>query len=117
MSDPFKKQDEDQPYGELFTEEPYKDCVEVSTVEEATRELCQSRKENVLAMLEALGGEEQELLTEKSQLLNMEETLRQKIIEEIEIKRNRIELLKQEIPELKQRCEVLAKALDIPVQK
>jgi predicted RNase H-like nuclease (RuvC/YqgF family) len=73
--------------------------------------------ENILSTLKALGGEERTLLAEKSQLVNMEETLKQKILDEIEIKRHRIENLKYEIPELKQRCEALAKALDIPVQK
>ena len=73
--------------------------------------------ENILSMLETLGDEEQELLSEKSQLENMEETLKQKILDEIEVKRHRIENLKYEIPELKQRCEALAKVLNIPVQK
>jgi predicted RNase H-like nuclease (RuvC/YqgF family) len=77
----------------------------------------ESTEENILSMLEALGGEEKQLLAEKTQLLNMEETLRQKIQDEIEIKRNRIENLKYEIPELRQRCETLAKVLNIPVQK
>jgi hypothetical protein len=68
-------------------------------------------------MLEALGGEERTLIAEKSQLLTMEETLRQRIKDEIEVKRHRIENLKYEIPELRQRCEALAKALDIPIQR
>jgi predicted RNase H-like nuclease (RuvC/YqgF family) len=68
-------------------------------------------------MLEELGGEEQVLLAERAQLVNTEETLRQKVREEINIRRSKIENLKHEIPELKQRCETLAKALDMPVQK
>ena len=68
-------------------------------------------------MLEELGGEEQVLLAERAQLVNTEETLRQKVREEINIRRSKIENLKHEIPELKQRCEALAKALDMPVQK
>jgi predicted RNase H-like nuclease (RuvC/YqgF family) len=68
-------------------------------------------------MLEELGGEEQALLAERTQLVNMETTLRQRIREEIKIRRSKIENLKHEIPELKQRCEALARALDIPVQK
>ena len=66
-------------------------------------------------MLEELGGEEQVLLAERAQLVNTEETLRQKVREEINIRRSKIENLKHEIPELKQRCEALAKALDMPV--
>ena len=72
---------------------------------------------NVFSTLETLEEEERELLAEKSQLENMEETLKQKILDEIEVKRHRIENLKYEIPELKQRCEALAKVLNIPVQK
>jgi seryl-tRNA synthetase len=74
-------------------------------------------EENLLTLLEALYGEERSLLAEKAQLLNMEETLAQRIKGEIEAKRQRIDALKNEIPDLKQRCENLAKALDIQVQK
>jgi hypothetical protein len=131
--DIFKKLDEDQNNGELNPEEPCENIEEKITVEEKTteeniaeenakeelniQEPYQSEEEKILSMLEALGGEEQALLAEKSQLVNMEETLRHRVREEIEIKRHRIENLKHEIPELKQRCEVLAKALDIPVQR
>ena len=90
---------------------------EENSEEGATEKLFENKEADMLSMLEALGGEERTLIAEKSQLLNMEETLKQRIIEEIEIKRHRIENLKYEIPELKQRCEALAKALDIPVQK
>jgi len=128
MFDIFKKLDEDQNNGELNAEEPSENVEEKITVEENvkeespseepdTQEPYQTEEEKILSMLEALGGEEQALLAEKSQLVNMEETLRYRIREEIEIKRHRIENLKHEIPELKQRCEVLAKALNIPVQK
>jgi predicted RNase H-like nuclease (RuvC/YqgF family) len=85
--------------------------------ENSTQVIFESTEENILSKLEALGGEEQKLLAEKTQLLNMEETLKQKIQAEIEIKKHRIENLKYEIPELKQRCEALAKVLNIPVQK
>ena len=134
MFDIFKKLDEDQNNGELNPEEPVENVEEKITVEGSiaaeenvaeenvkeelnTQEPYQSEEEKILSMLEALGGEEQALLAEKVQLVNMEETLRHKVREEIEIKRHRIENLKHEIPELKQRCEVLAKALNIPVQK
>jgi predicted RNase H-like nuclease (RuvC/YqgF family) len=138
MFDIFKKLDEDQNNGEPSAEEPSaeepsaeepsenveeKIAVEENIKEESpseelnTQEPYQTEEEKILSMLEALGGEEQALLAEKSQLVNMEETLRYRIREEIEIKRHRIENLKHEIPELKQRCEVLAKALNIPIQK
>ena len=70
-----------------------------------------------LSTLETLRAEERSLLTEKSQLIDMEKTLRQKIKVEIEMKRRRIEALKNEIPELQRQCELLAKALDITVRK
>jgi predicted RNase H-like nuclease (RuvC/YqgF family) len=84
---------------------------------ELTVEPCENTEKDYLSKLEALDGEERALLAEKAQLLNMEETLKQKIRDEIEAKKHKIENLKNEIPELKQRCEALAKVLDIPVQK
>jgi predicted RNase H-like nuclease (RuvC/YqgF family) len=84
---------------------------------ELTVEPCENTEKDYLSKLEALDGEERALLAEKAQLLNMEETLKQRIRDEIEAKKHRIENLKNEIPELKQRCEALAKVLDIPVQK
>ena len=96
----FKKIEEEQQKAEMINTEP-----------------CENREENLLTLMETLGGEEQALLEEKAQLANMEEQLQLKIREEIEAKKHRIEDLKYEIPELKQRCEALAKALDIQVQK
>ena len=75
------------------------------------------REENVLSMLKALEEEESSLMQEKSQLVDMEEMLRLKAREEIEAKKRRIDELKNEIPELKQRCENLAKMLDTQVQE
>jgi predicted RNase H-like nuclease (RuvC/YqgF family) len=110
--DVFKKPNEEQ-----NTAEPCENIEENQSEEMNTQEPFENTEENDLSTLEALGGEERSLLAEKSQLLNMEKTLKQRIRDEIEIKRHRIENLKYEIPELKQRCEALAKALDIPVQK
>jgi phosphopantetheine adenylyltransferase len=100
MLDMFKKIDEELQKTETNNIEP-----------------CENREENLLTLIETLGGEEQALLEEKTQLANMEEQLQLKLREEIEAKKHRIENLKNEIPELKQRCEALAKALDIQVQK
>jgi seryl-tRNA synthetase len=106
MLDAFKKPDEEpQNNGESTIREP---CVVVDK---------NQVEENLLTLLEALYSEERSLLAEKAQLLNMEETLSQRIKGEIEAKRQRIDALKNEIPDLKQRCETLAKALDIQVQK
>ena len=122
MIEIFKKPEEEQKTSEQDTAEPCENQEETpkeeTTIEEANPEVVmKASEENILSKLEALGGEEQDLLAEKSQLQNMEETLKQKIMDEIEVKRHRIENLKYEIPELKQRCETLAKVLNIPVQK
>jgi predicted RNase H-like nuclease (RuvC/YqgF family) len=124
--DAFKKPNEEQNNGEQNTAEPIENLEanpEVSKNEEVKTQTpvvqppFESKETDMLSMLEALGGEERTLIAEKSQLLNMEETLRQRIKDEIEIKRHRIENLKYEIPELRQRCEALAKVLDIPIQR
>jgi hypothetical protein len=75
------------------------------------------REENVLSMLKSLEEEESSLMQEKSQLVDMEEMLRLKAREEIEAKKRRIDELKNEIPELKHRCDDLAKMLDTQVQE
>jgi predicted RNase H-like nuclease (RuvC/YqgF family) len=121
MFDIFKKTEEEQDNVEQeatetneISEETHK---EKQSEEVKTQEPFESTESDLLDTLMSLGGEERTLIAEKSQLLDMEETLRQRIMDEIEVKRHRIENLKHEIPELKQRCEALAKALDIPVQK
>jgi hypothetical protein len=120
--DIFKKPDDEQNNVEQETTEPienYEENVKEEKQSEKidTKEPFEPTEADMLSTLESLGGEERTLIAEKSQLLDMEETLRQKIIDEIEVKRLSIENLKYEIPELKQRCEALAKALDIPVHK
>jgi predicted RNase H-like nuclease (RuvC/YqgF family) len=122
MFNKFKKPDEEPNDEELTAAEQCENLEETITEENPSEEMntqepCQSEEEPILSMLETLEGEEKSLIAEKLQLINMEETLKQKIREEIEIKRQQIENLKHEIPELKQRCEALAKALEIPVQK
>jgi hypothetical protein len=74
-------------------------------------------EETVLSILKSLSEEENELLLEKDQLLDVEETLKKRIINEIKTKKSRILDLQTEIPELKQRIEDLAKVLEIPVVK
>lgn len=122
MFDIFKKPDEEHDNVEQVTEPSEISEISEETVKEQSTEVkiqepFESPEADLLDTLQALGGEEKTLIAEKSQLLDMEETLRQKILDEIEVKRHRIENLKYEIPELKQRCEALAKALDIPVHK
>lgn len=123
MFDKFKKPEE-QNNGEQNATEPIANVEAPSTTEPSqeisaptTPEPLETGESDMLSMLEALGGEERTLVAEKSQLVTMEQNLRQKIIDEIEVKRHRVENLKYEIPELRQRCEALAKALDIPIHK
>ena len=125
MFDKFKNPSEEQNNGEQNATAPIENVEQPSTEEKQSQETStptikepfEATESDMLTLLEALGGEERTLVAEKSQLVTMEESLRQKIIEEIEVKRHRIENLKYEIPELRQRCEALAKALDIPIQK
>jgi hypothetical protein len=72
-------------------------------------------EESLPITLESLKQEELSLLNQKTELLTIEEQLRLKTVEEIEMTKQRIASLKLEIPELKQKCEGLAKALEIPV--
>jgi hypothetical protein len=101
MLDLFKKNPED----------------EQKPVEEMPAEASVNGEDTLLSMLDRLYEEEKTLLTEKSQLMDMEGKLRLKITEEIESKKRIIEDLRAEIPELKQKCETLAQALEIPVYK
>ena len=110
MFDIFKKLDDEQNNGEQNIAEQCENL-------EENREEMKTQEPFEKTEADVLGGEERLLLAEKSQLMSMEETLKQRISDEIEVKRHRIENLRYEIPELKQRCEALAKALDIPVQK
>ena len=87
------------------------------TKEQIVQEPNQGAEEELPSELEALEIEEQTLLAEKSDLTNTEEMLRQRIREAIESKKRTIDHLKREIPDLKQKCELLAKALDTLIQR
>ncbi len=56
-------------------------------------------------------------MSEKNQLLDVEESLKKRIIKEIEAKKTNILDLQTEIPKVKKRIEDLAKILEIPVVK
>lgn len=109
MLDIFKKNPEE--------EQKASEQEQVKSIDEQKAAQERDAEETILSMLQRLSEEEHLLTTEKSQLADMEEKLRVKIIDEIETKKRKIEDLKTEIPELKQKCENLAKALDIPVYK
>jgi hypothetical protein len=66
-------------------------------------------------LLETLKHEENTLLSQKQQLESIGEQLRLKTLDEIEKTKTRISSLKSEIPDLKQKCESMAKVLEIPV--
>jgi seryl-tRNA synthetase len=70
-----------------------------------------------IAELETLEEEWQKLLEEKTQLEKTEKMLRKKVMEEIKARKRKIETLRKQIPVLKERCETLAKMLDIKIQK
>ena len=74
-------------------------------------------EETVFSILESLSNKEKKLSKEKDQLLDVEESLKKRIINDIETKKARILDLQTEIPEVKQRIEELAKLLEIPVVK
>jgi dynactin complex subunit len=96
-----------------------KETIEVneSQIEEPNGEEVTQRKyeENLTTLLETLKQEEDSLMSQKEQLVSVEEQLRLRTIEEIEKTKARISGLKAEIPELKQKCEAMAKALEIAV--
>ena len=71
----------------------------------------------MLSILQSLTIEEKELLAEKNRLLDLEKTLKKRIIDEIETKKSRTVTLQMEIPEVKERVTYLAKILEIPIVK
>ena len=118
MLDRFKRNQEEHPSEEqeipvqpqeVPTQEPEQLEVNQPLEEQKTTE------ESLPTTLETLKQEENALLDQKTQLLSIEERLRLKTLEEIEKTKQRINGLKVDIPELKQKCESFAKALEIPV--
>ena len=74
-------------------------------------------EETVFSILTSLSDKEKNLLATKNQLLDVEESLKKRIIKEIETKKSSILDLQTEIPKVKKRIEDLAKVLEIPVVK
>lgn len=89
----------------------------LKTIRKKPADMNKKNEQNVFSILKNLIDEEKELLNQKNQLLDMEETLKKRIISEIGAKKNRVTYLQNELPEIKQRCEQLAKILEIPVVK
>jgi hypothetical protein len=73
-------------------------------------------KENPIVLLRTLKQEENFLTVQKQQLVSNRERLRLRTIEEIEKTKARISGLRSEIPELKQDCQDMAKALKMLAQ-
>jgi hypothetical protein len=117
MLDIFKKTHEDQPpeVKEVIAEPkiepqlPQEPTIPVEPMEPPMTE------ESLPSTLQTLKEQETALMSQKTELVSIEEKLRLQTMQEIEKTKLRIENLRSEIPELKQKCEGLAKALEIPV--
>ena len=117
MLDIFKKNHEDQPQEEkeaitepqVQPQPPQEPTIPVEPMEPTKIE------ESLPTTLQSLKEQETALLNQKTELASIEEKLRLQTMQEIEKTKQRIENLRSEIPELKQKCEGLAKALEIPV--
>jgi hypothetical protein len=68
---------------------------------------------DLLASLQKLKTEEQELLEQKQRLLATEQNLHSKLVKEIDKRKTAINNLKSEIPDLLNRCKELAQALEV----
>jgi exonuclease VII large subunit len=68
---------------------------------------------DLLASLQKMKKEEQELQEQKQRLLTTEQTLHSKLIKEIDKKKTAINNLKTEIPDILNRCKELSQALDL----
>ncbi len=111
--------------GELSAQEAYDSAEETiafieilgssGRAEDNAQESSPSEGEQLRTTIETLNVEVQKMLLEKSELMNTEEMLKRKIRAEIEIKKAKLDYLKHEIADLKQRCELLGKALDTEI--
>ena len=72
---------------------------------------------DLLASLQKMKTEEQELLEQKQRLLATEQNLHSKLVKEIDKKKNAINNLKNEIPDLLNRCKELSQALGASASK
>jgi hypothetical protein len=72
---------------------------------------------DTLQFLEQLEEEAKSLNEEKINLLDLQEKLWFRISEEIENKRQKNEVLKKEVEELKKKCEEISRILNIYTQK
>jgi hypothetical protein len=72
---------------------------------------------NATHELKRLTNNEKSLLKEKRQLVRLIEELEYMVSVEVETKQKVITQLKDEIPELQNKCEKIANALEIPVIK
>lgn len=117
MFEIFKDQNNELLTEEITNKKPKRKITRLKNIAKKPSQNSKRNEETVLSILKSLSDEEKDLLTEKNQLLDVEETLKKRIINEIEVKKSRITGLQMEIPELKKRLEFLAKMLEIPVVK
>lgn len=90
---------------------------QTQNTEQIPPQILQANEETALLTLKTLSKKEKKLTEERDQLLDMEATLKKRIVNEIETKKSTIQDLEVELPQLKQRIENLAKLLDIPIVK
>jgi len=64
-----------------------------------------------------LEGEEDSLLNEQQELLDMKQKLNLRIAEEADVRKRRIETLKNENSELRRQCEELTNSLNMLIRK
>jgi hypothetical protein len=67
----------------------------------------ESTEQDSLAILKKINKEEKDLINEKNELMHNSQILQQKIAEQIEIRKHRIENSKAEITGLEQKCQYL----------
>ncbi len=112
--------------GELSAQEAYDSAEETIAfieilgssdhAEDNAQESSHSEGEQLRTIIETLNVEEQKMLLEKSELMNTEEMLKGRMRAEIEIKKAKLDYLKHEIADLKERCELLGKTLDAEIR-
>jgi predicted RNase H-like nuclease (RuvC/YqgF family) len=98
-------------------QKPKKKIIQPQKTEQIPPQTLQANEETALLTLKTLSKKEKKLTEERDQLLDMEATLKKRIVNEIETKKSSIQDLEGELPQLKQRIENLAKLLDIPIVK
>jgi hypothetical protein len=103
---------------EPATKNIFSQTVEYSTnpiqIDESGAAITIPNGQDPVEFLQELNKKAKNLLNEKAELTRTKEMLRQRIAQQIETKKRRIENYKTEIALLKQKCQVLQAALEAP---